>query len=93
MDPLELELFGQHGFPCGLWHPPPRWLEAAVLHRPLAGIVDHPPEWGFRPGPLLQPPELFVGAARPWLWAEEWVWVSVVSSWGLLAVAGPGVSS
>ena len=26
------ERMGQHGFPCGLRHPPPRRLEAAVLH-------------------------------------------------------------
>ena len=37
------------GFPCGLWHPPPRRLEAAVLRRPLS----QPPE--LRVGPALPP--------------------------------------
>ena len=40
VDSLGLERIGQHGFPCGLWHQPPRRLEATVLHRPLAGPVD-----------------------------------------------------
>ena len=56
---------GQHGFPCGLRHPTPRQLEAAVLHRPLAGLVDRALEGGLSPGPLLQLPELRVGPALP----------------------------
>ena len=56
---------GQHGFPCGLRHPPLRWLEAAVLHRPLAGPVDQALEGGLCPGPLSQLPELRVGPAPP----------------------------
>ena len=60
-----LERIGQHGFPCGLRHPPPRWPEAAVLHGPLAGPVDQALEGGLSPGPLSQLPELRVGPALP----------------------------
>ena len=65
VDSQEVERIGQHGFPCALRHPPPRRLEAAVLHRPLAGPVDQAPEGGLCPGPLSQLPELRVGPAPP----------------------------
>ena len=65
VDSLGMERIGQHGFPCGLWHPSPRRLEAAVLHRPLAGEVDQALEGGLCLGPLLQLPELCVGPALP----------------------------
>ena len=63
MDSLGMERISQHGFPCGLWHPPPRRLESAVLHRPLAGPMDQVLEGGLCPGPLSQLPELRVGPA------------------------------
>ena len=65
LDSQELERIGQHGFPCGLRHHPPRRLEAAVLHRPLAGPVDHALEGGLCPDPLSQLPQLPLGPAPP----------------------------
>ena len=65
VDSQGVEHIGQHGFPCGLRHLPPRRPEAAVLHRPLAGPVDQALEGGLSPGPLLQLPELGVGPALP----------------------------
>ena len=65
MDSLGTKRIGQHGFPCGLCHPPPRRLELAVLHRPPAGPVDQALEGGLCPGPLSQRPELRVGSALP----------------------------
>ena len=59
------ERIGQHGFPCGLRHPPLRRPEAAVLHRPLAGPVDQALEGGLCPGPLSQTAELRVSPAPP----------------------------
>ena len=55
MDSQGVERIGQHGFPCGLWHPAPR----------LAGPVDQALEGGLCPGLLLQLPELRVGPASP----------------------------
>ena len=65
VDSQGVECIGQHGFSCGLRHPPLRRLEAAVLHRPLAGPVDQALEGWLCPGPLSQPPELSVGPAPP----------------------------
>ena len=67
MDSQGVERIGPHGFPCGLRHPSPRRLEAAVLHRPLAGPVDQALEGGLCPGPLSQLRELRVGPAPPLL--------------------------
>ena len=65
VDFLGVQRIGQHGFPCGLWHPPPRRLEAAALDRPLAGPVDQVLEGGLCAGPLSQLPELRAGPALP----------------------------
>ena len=65
MDSQGLERIGQHGLPCGIRHPPPRRPEAAVLHRPLAGLVDQALEGGLSPGTLSGLPELRVGQALP----------------------------
>ena len=64
LDSLGVERIGQHGFQCGLWHLPLR-LEAAVLHRPLAGPVDQALQGRLYRGPLSQLPELRVGPALP----------------------------
>ena len=65
VDSQGVECIGQHGFPCSLRHPPPRRLEAAVLHRPLAGPMDQALQGGVSPGPLSQLPELRVIPALP----------------------------
>ena len=65
VDSQGVERIGQYGFPCGLWHPAPRRLEAAVLRRPLSGLVDQALEGGLCPHPLSQLPELRVGLAPP----------------------------
>ena len=64
---LGMERIGQHGFRCGLWHPAPRQLEAAVLRRHPAGPADQALDGGLCPGPLSQLPELRVGPALPQL--------------------------
>ena len=58
MDSQGVDRIGQYGLPCGLRHPTLRWLEAAVLHQPLAGPVYQALERGLCPGPLSQLPEL-----------------------------------
>ena len=63
VDSEGVERISQPGFPCGLRHPAPCRLEAAVLHRPLAGPVDQVLKGGLCPGPLSQLPELRVGPA------------------------------
>ena len=65
VDSEGMESNGQHGFPCGLRHPPPRWLEAAVPDRPLAGPVDQALEGRLCPGPLSHLQEPRVGPATP----------------------------
>ena len=65
VDSQGVERIGEHGFPRGLGHQPPRRPEAAVLHRPLAGPMDQALEGGLSPGPLSQLPELRVGPALP----------------------------
>ena len=65
LDSQGVERIGQHGFPCGLRHPPSRRPEAAVLHRPLAGPVDQALKGGLSLGPASQLPELRVGPALP----------------------------
>ena len=65
VDSQGVENNGQHGFPCGLQHRPPRWLEAAVLHRPLARPSDQALEGGLCWEPPAQLPELRVGPALP----------------------------
>ena len=60
-----VERIGEHGLPCGLWHPTPRRLEAAVRRRPLAGPVDQALKGGLCPGPVSQVPELHVCLAPP----------------------------
>ena len=100
VDSQGVERIGQHGFPCGLRHPPPRRLEAAVLPRPLAGLADQALEGGLCPGPLSSSQNCVwvqrrhhCSWAGPWPWAEESAWVGVMLLWGLVAVVGLGDSS
>ena len=65
MDSQGVERIDQQGFSCGLRHPAPRRLEAAVLHRPLAGPVDQALEGGPCPGPLSQLSKLCVAPGPP----------------------------
>ena len=55
----------EHGFLCGLRHPLPRLLHAAVLCRPPAGPADQALEGGLCLGPLSQLQELRVGPELP----------------------------
>ena len=98
VDSQGVERLGQHGFPCGLRHPPPRQLEVAVLHRPRNRTRPS------REGSVWThfcSSESCVWVQRchhcPWAgprsWAEEWAWVGVMGLWGLVAVAGLGDSS
>ena len=65
VDSLGMERISQHGFPCSLWYPAHRRLEAAVLHPPLAGSVDQALEGGLCLGRLSQLRGLHVGPALP----------------------------
>ena len=100
VDSQGVERIGQLGFPCSLWHPPPRRLEAAVLHQPLAGPVARPSGKGSARAHFCSSQScVWVQRhhhwprAGPWPWAEEWAWVGVMWSFGLVAVAGMGDSS
>ena len=70
-DFLGMERIGQHGFPCGLWHIPPRRLEAAVLRQPPAGPADQALEGGLCLGLLSQLQERRVGPALPPLFMKH----------------------
>ena len=59
---LGLERIGQHGFPCGLWHPAPRRLFSAD---PLRGRWTRPSRKGSARAQLRKLPELRVGRALP----------------------------
>ena len=63
LDSLEMERIGQHGFPCSLRHPPPRWPESTVLRQPPAGPADQALEGGLCTGPLPQLQQLRLGPA------------------------------
>ena len=90
VDSQGVERLGQHRFPCGLGHPPP----------PLAGGGCSPPTPCRAGGPVPRGTALSGHTfAAPWVqrchhcpwagprsWAEEWAWVGVMRSWGLVAV-------
>ena len=90
VDSLGVERIGKHGFPCGLWHPLPRRLEAAVLCRPLAGPVDQALEGGLYSGPLSQLQELRVGPALPLISLGVAVALGGGEGPGTDGVGGPG---
>ena len=65
VDSQGVERISQRSFSCACGIHPPHRLEAAVLHRPLAGPEDQALEGGSCPGPLSQVPELRAGPAAP----------------------------
>ena len=100
MDSQGVERIGQHGFPCGLRHSPPAGWRRQFSTDPLRGRWTRPSREGSARDHVRSFQSCVWVQRRhhcPWagprFWAEEWAWVGVTGSWGLVAVAGLGDSS
>ena len=99
VDSQGVERIGQHGFPCRLRQQPPAGWRRLFSTDSLRGWWTRPSREGsarthFRSSQSC----VWVQRRhhRPWAgprsWAEEWAWVGVMGSSGLVAVAGLGDS-